>query len=63
MCYNNINYGSDLKSATLEVRCRKDNSVSSLEYKFNDGEYQSNNQIKVDSSMMDDMKVSIRADN
>jgi alpha-amylase len=35
MCYNNIQYASDRKSATVEARCRTHSSVSNVSYNWN----------------------------
>lgn len=49
-CYSDLVYSSDKKSANVEVKCRTQESVKSVVYSYNGGDFVSNNVFKADSS-------------
>mgnify|MGYP000123771809 CR=1 FL=1 len=61
MCYNHIQYTEDRQSATVTARCRQHDSVSSLEYNWNDEGFQGENTRTVDSSFSDALSLSVKA--
>lgn len=61
MCFNKITYSDDLKSATVEAKCRQASQVSSLQYNFNDEGFQSDNTYKTDSGNSDTLTLTVKA--
>lgn len=51
MCYNNIQYTNDRKSATVEARCRKHSSVQNLSYNWNNEGYTSSSTFSAGSNI------------
>lgn len=58
MCYSNIKYSSDRKSATVDIRCRQHDSIKTVEFDFGSG-FQSNNEFKVDSSFSNELPIKV----
>lgn len=60
VCYNNIVYARDRKSAKVEARCRKHESVTKIEYDWNNKGYTSNSTYSASSSLKNALTLTVK---
>lgn len=56
-CYPDVVYASDRKSASIEVKCRTQESVTKVVYSYNGSEFSSDNTFKADTSFSDSLTI------
>lgn len=61
MCYNDIIYSSDRSSANVSAKCRKHDSITKMEYNFNNEGFQSNATYAVNNSFSDALSLVVKA--
>lgn len=61
MCFNDIVYSADRKSANVSAKCRQHDSIVKLEYNFNNEGFQSNATYAVNSSFSDALSLVVKA--
>ena len=61
VCYNNITYASDRKSATVEARCRQHSSIIDVQYNWNNEGYSSNKTYHAGSSFAAALTLVVKA--
>lgn len=61
VCYNNITYASDRKSASVEARCRQHSSIVDVQYNWNNEGFQSNKTFNVGSSFATALTLVVKA--
>jgi alpha-amylase len=61
MCYNNVVYAGDRKSATVTATCRKHSSIAKMEYNWNNSGYNSQSTFKATTALKDTLTLSVRA--
>lgn len=61
MCYNQITYSGDRSSATVEAKCRQHNSVTSLQYNWNNEGYGDSATYEAGSDFQDALSLSVKA--
>jgi hypothetical protein len=59
MCYNNIVYTKDRKSATVTAKCRKHDSITTLEYNWNDQGFDTKDSFEIQKYYSNDKPVSL----
>jgi hypothetical protein len=60
MCYNKVVYGSDKKSATVEAKCRKHDSITKIEYNWNNEGFQSEATYNATTSLTDELTLIVK---
>lgn len=61
MCYNDIVYSADRSSANVEAKCRKHDSITKMEYNFNNEGFQSNSTYAVGGDFSDALSLVVKA--
>ena len=61
MCYNDVKYAADRKSATVTAACRKHDSITKMEYNWNNSGFSSDASHKVDSSHKETVTLTVKA--
>lgn len=61
VCYNNITYTSDRKSATVEARCRKHSSITNVQYNWNNEGYTTNKTYNAGNSFAKALTLVVKA--
>ena len=61
VCYNNIIYSSDRKSATVEARCRHHSSIVDVKYNWNNEGFKSNKSYSVGTSFAAALTLVVKA--
>ena len=58
-CYSDVVYSSDRTSATVDVKCRNQETITSLVYSFDGGKFSDVNTFKTDSSYNKILKIQV----
>jgi hypothetical protein len=61
MCFNDIIYSADRSSANVTAKCRKHDSITKMEYNFNNEGFQSNATYAVNTSFSDALSLVVKA--
>ena len=62
MCYNQVKYSNDMRSAQVTAACRKHSSITQMEYNFAGKGFDSSDSFTADSSLGDDaLTLQVRA--
>lgn len=61
VCYNNIIYSSDRRSAEVEARCRQHSSIAKVEYNWAGKGFTGSSTHSLDSSFKDALTVVVKA--
>ena len=61
MCFNNVVYAADRKTAVVTATCRKHSTIANLEYQWNGGAFTADKTFKADSSLSSTLTLTVRA--
>ena len=61
MCYNNVVYARDRKSAKVKATCRKHESITKVEYNFNGQGFITNDTFDATSSLSQELTLTVKA--
>ena len=61
MCFNQVVYAADKKSATITAKCRQHDSITELQYNWNGAGFVADETFEVDESVKEEVSLVVKA--